>query len=111
MKFYSPLPIEKVSSILKEQVQSITWIRRINIFQRPKSRVWGKIKENHIELLCASDPFSKCLVGELKQDNKSTILEAHWQIGFWSNCWGFHKSNEGIIASFLEEWAKFKVVS
>ena len=106
MKYNSSLPIEEVSSILKEQVQPIMWRDRIFFLKRSTSRVCGKVSGNHIKIMCTNDPFSKWLIGELKENKKSTILEAKWQAGFWSNLYGFHKSNEEIIELFLKEWAR-----
>lgn len=109
MNYFSPLSIEEVSSILKEQVQASTWLSRINIFQRPTSQVSGKIINNYLILRCTNDPFSKCLVGELKRKEEGTLLKAEWRAGFWSNIYGFHKLNEDTITSFLKEWAKLNI--
>ena len=76
------------------------------------SPVIGKVNDDgSFTLESNNDPFSKRLIGVLKEDGNRTIIEAKWVIPFWSKIYGHHEDNEDVIFSFLKKWLRVMSIS
>lgn len=101
----SPKHFTVCVSTLQEEVQQLGRFKKLRIITKRLSPVAGIVKDDgSFTLESNNDPFSKRLMGVLKEDGNRTIVEAKWFIPFWSKIYGHHEDNEDLILNFLKKW-------